>query len=177
MRMISSVSPDQVGQPDIVDLGEFCPEFAGHPRQVVGRNRIPGFLRRRQGQRDDGDIIDAAPDDHRFGNADRNPVEIGAHLVMHPQDRRIRLRADDEARRDQHFVVGGLRVDMLDPVDALDDGLERFGDKLDGVIGLQARCAQHDVDHRHRDLRLFLARQRQKRHDAEGKGREQEQAA
>jgi hypothetical protein len=28
---------------------------------------------------------------------------------------------------------------MLDPVDALDDGLERFGDKLDRVIGLQAR--------------------------------------
>jgi hypothetical protein len=143
----------------------------------LAETRIPGFLRRRQGQRDDGDIIDAAPDDHRFGNADRNPVEIGAHLVMHPQDRRIRLRADEEAGRDQHLVVGGLRVDVLDPVDALDDGLQRLGDQLDRVIGLQARGAQHDVDHRHGDLRLFLARQRQKRHDAEGKSREQEQAA
>jgi hypothetical protein len=28
---------------------------------------------------------------------------------------------------------------MLDAVDALDDGLQRLGDQLDRVIGLQAR--------------------------------------
>ena len=30
----------------------------------------------------------------------------------------------------------GLRIDVLDAVDALDDGLERLGDELDRVLGL-----------------------------------------
>ena len=56
---------------------------------------------------------------------------------------------------------------MLHAVDRLDDLFQRLGDELGGVGGLQARRADLDVDHRHRDLRLLLARQRDEGDDPE----------
>ena len=64
---------------------------------------------------------------------------------------------------------------MLDPVDALDDGLKRFGDQLFGIPGLQAIGLHMDIDHRDGDLRFFLARERDQRDDPEDEGRHQEQ--
>ena len=68
-------------------------------------------------------------------------------------------------------------IDVLDAVDALDDGLERLGDELHRVLGLEPVGADVDVDHRHGDLRLLLARQRDQRDEAERERGEQEQRA
>ena len=57
---------------------------------------------------------------------------------MNAQDRGILVRADEEARGDHDAVVLGLRIDVLDAVDALDDVLERPGDELDRLVGLVA---------------------------------------
>ena len=166
---------DDVGEPDIGQLGDLDLKLARQPREAVGRpvRRRAGLGRERDG--DDGDVVDAAADDQRFGNADRDAVHIGPHLLVHAQDRRIGIGADLEARGHHGAVVGGLRIDVLDAVDALDDRLQRLGDELDRVLGLEAVGADMDVDHRHRDLRLFLARQGDQRDDAEHQRRQQEE--
>ena len=138
--------------------------------QRVGRLRL-----RRQRQHDDGDVVDAAADDQRLGDADRDAVHVGADLFVDAQDRGVGAGADDEARGDHRAVVRGLRIDVLDAVDALDDRLQRLGDELDRVLGLQAVGAHVDVHHRHGNLRLLLARQRDQRDEAEREGRQQEQ--
>ena len=94
---------------------------------------------------------------------------------MHAQDRGILIGADEETRGDDDAVVLGLRIDVLDPVDALDDVLERPGDELDRLVRLVAVGRDHDVDHRHADLRLLLARQRGERQRARDQRRKQEQ--
>ena len=96
---------------------------------------------------------------------------------MHAQDGGVRRGADEEAGGDHHLVVGGLGIDVLDPVDALDDGLERLGDELDRVLGLQPVGADDDVDHRNRDLRLLLAGERDQRQDTEDEGGDQEEGS
>ena len=78
---------------------------------------------------------------------------------MHPEDGGIGAGAHLEAGGNDGAVVLGLGIDVLDPVDRLDDGLQRLGDQLDGVFGLEAVGAHVDVDHGDGDLRLFLARQ------------------
>ncbi len=80
---------------------------------------------------------------------------------MNPQHGCVLVGADQKPRGDNDAVVLGLRVDVLDPVDAFDDVFERAGDKLDRFVRLVAVRGDDDVDHRHADLRLFLARQRE----------------
>ena len=129
----------------------------------------------RQRQRDDRHVVDAAADDQRLGDAGGNAVIVGANFLVHAQDRIVRRGADEEARGDEDPVVDRVGVDVLDAVDRLDDGLERLGDELDGVLGLEAVGRDEDIDHRHRDLRLFLARQSDERDEAERQGRQQKQ--
>ncbi len=89
----------QIGQPDILRLGDLSAQLAGDAGQVIGADAInSGF--RRQRQRHDGHIVDTAPDDQRLRNADRNPVDVRADPVMHPQNSSIRRGADLEASRD-----------------------------------------------------------------------------
>ena len=68
-----------------------------------------------------------------------------------------------------------LRIDVLDAVDALDDVFERARDEFDRLVGLVAVGGDHDVDHRHADLRLLLARKRQRRERAREQRRDQQQ--
>ena len=63
---------------------------------------------------------------------------------------------------------------MLDAVDRLDNGLKRLGHKPGRILGLEPIGADLDVHHRHRNLRLLLARQHDKRDAAERQGRKQE---
>ena len=166
---------DDVGEADVGQLRHLDLELAGEAGEAVG---VPAFRRRGLGRKrddDDRDIVDAAADDQRLGDADRDAVEIGAHLLVDAEDRGVRAGADQEARGDHGAVVGGLRIDVLDTVDALDDRLERLGDELHRVLGLEAVGRDVDVDHRHRDLRLLLARQRDQRDEAEGERGEQEE--
>ena len=128
---------------------------------------------RRERQADDRHIVDAAPDDQRLRDADRDAVHVGAHLLVHAQDRFVGFRADEKARGYKHLVVIGLAVDVLDAVDRLDDGFERLGHEPRRILRLEAIRANLDIDHRHRDLRLFLARQLNKRDAAEHQGGKQ----
>ena len=100
---------------------------------------------------------------------------MGAQLLVHAQDGGIRRGAHEEAGGDHDVVVTRLRVDVFDSVYALDDGLERFGDKLYGVFRPQPIGLHEDVDHRHGNLWLLLARQGEQRDEAHGEGGEQEQ--
>ena len=96
-------------------------------------------------------------------------------LSLHAQHRVVLVGADDEARRHHGAVVLRLAVDVLDAGDRLDDRLQRLGHQLDRVGRLQAVGLHDDVDHRHADLRLFLARNGQQRDQARRQRREQEQ--
>ena len=86
---------------------------------------------------------------------------------MHAQDRRILIRAHEKARGDHHPVVHGLRIDMLDLADALDDLFQRLGDQLNGVGRAQAVRLHQHIHHRHADLRFLFARQHGQRERAE----------
>ncbi len=118
---------------------------------------------------DDRDVIDAAPDDQRLRNSLRQPCDVGADFLVNAQDRRVFVGSNEEARGDDDAVVLSLRIDVLDAIDALDDVFERAGDKFDCLLRLVAVGCDHDVDHRHADLRLLLARRRD---DGDGAGDE-----
>ncbi len=169
------VAAGDVSEADIVDLGEFRAQLLGELVKILVGVTISGFRLRRQRHDDDRDVVDAAADDQRLGNPDWNAIDVGADFFVHAQDRIIGFGADQEARGDHDAVVLGLAVGMLDAVDALDDGLQRLGDELDRVRRFQAVGTHGDVDHRHADLRLFLARNRQQRDKAGGKRRQQKQ--
>ena len=94
---------------------------------------------------------------------------------MYAQDGRVGGGADIETRRDERAIVLGLRIDMFDAIDALDDRLQRLGDELDGILRLQPVSGDANVDHRHRDLRLLLSRQRDEGDQPERKRGQQEQ--
>lgn len=113
----------------------------------------------REGQNDNRDIVDAAPDDQRLGNAFRQIADVGADLLINPQHRGVLVGADEEARGDDGPIVLSLRIDVLDAVDALDDVLERTGHEFDRLTRFVSVGADQDVDHRHTNLRLFLAGQ------------------
>ena len=92
----------------------------------------------RQRQVDDRDVVDAAADDQRLGDSLGQRDDVGADLLVDAQERDVLVGADQEARGDDDLVVLGLRIDVLDAVDALDDVLERPGDEFDRVLGLVA---------------------------------------
>ena len=150
---------------DVVE-GVVVPAVAGGRRQIRPR---------RQGQGDDRHVVDAPSDDQRVGNPQRDPIHIGPDLLMHPENRRILVGSDIEAGRDDHMVVEGLGIDMLDAVDALDDILEGLGHELRGIDGLETRRLHMDVDHGHADLRLLLAREAAQRQKPHGQRGEQQQ--
>ena len=151
---------DDIGAADVVDFDQLVLKFLRHLKEPVVRP-LRGLARgRRERQIDDRDVVDAAADDQRLRYALRQVGDIGADLLVNAQDRGILVRPDEEARGDHDAVVLGLRIDVLDAVDALDDVLERPGDELDRLVGLVAVGLNDDVDHRHADLRLLLARQR-----------------
>ena len=87
----------------------------------------------------------------------------------------VRIDPDLEARRDHDLVIVREGIDMLDLGDALDDGLQRLADQLDGVRRPQARGRHHDVDHGHADLRFLLAGDRREGQQADRNGGQQEQ--
>ncbi len=164
-----------VGEADVVEFRQFDLQLTRHAADTVGGPVGGGLKLRRQGEDDDGDVVDAASDDQRFGDSTRNAIDIGSDLLMHAQDRGIRTGADEKARGDHDLVVARLRIDVLDAVDALDDGFERFGDELHGIFGPEPIGLHHDVDHGNRNLRLFLARQGDQCHEPDGQCRQQEQ--
>ena len=94
---------------------------------------------------------------------------------MHAQDCVVGIGADQKTRRDHDAVVHCLAVNVLDPVDAFDDGLEWFGHEFHGIGRLQPIGNDADVDHRHADLWLLLAWNGEERNQADGERPQQEQ--
>ena len=92
---------------------------------------------------------------------------------MHPQNRFVGFGADEKARGYKHLVILGLAVDVLDAIDRLHDGFERLGHKPCRVLRLQAIRPNLDIDHRHGNLWLFLARQLHKRDTTKHQSRKQ----
>ena len=86
---------------------------------------------------------------------------------MHPDNGVIGVMAHLETDRQADPIVEGLRIHMLDAVDALENILQRFGNQFHHVVRFQAIGADHDIDDGHADLRLFLARQNVQRHRAQ----------
>ena len=164
---------DDVGEADIVDLGKLDPQILGEMIERVVGPALGGFGLRRERQADDGNIVDAARDDQRLRNADGDAVHVGAHLLMHAQNGFVRFRADEKARGHEHLVVIGLAVDVLDAVDGFDDGLQRLRHEPRRILRLEAIGANLDIDHRHGDLRLFLARKLNKGDAAQHQGGKQ----
>jgi hypothetical protein len=78
---------------------------------------------------------------------------------VHAEDRVIGARAHEKACGKKNAIILGRRIDVLDAVDRLHDHFERLGDKTHRVLCLEAIRPQRNVDHRHRDLRLLLARE------------------
>ncbi len=166
---------DDIGRPDVVDFGEFMAQFLGDLKEPVVSPASRLLRSSRQRERDDRDVIDAAANDQRFGNAFRQIADVRPDLLVHAERRDVLVRADQKARRHHDAVVVGLRIDVLDAVDALDDVFERTSHQFDGLIGFVTVGRNDDVDHRHADLRLFLARKRYERDGAGDQRRQQKE--
>ncbi len=165
---------DQIGQADIVDLGDFDLQLARDPGQVVGGDAVNTGLRR-QGQGDNRHIINATANDQRFANANRDAVHIGADLFMRAQDGAVRAGANQEPRGDHGIIIAGRGIDMFDVIDALHDGFHRLGHQFHGVIRPKAGRLNVDVHQGNRDLRLFFSGQGNQRDQTHGQGRQDHQ--
>ena len=146
------------GDADIIDFGDFTAQLG---RQIVKRAVIPlpdraGLWCQRQNH--DRHIGDAAGGDLWRGDADRNLVGVGLDLLVDAGGGGFGAGPDDKPRGHQHAIVLRLGIDVLDAIDRFDDGFERLGGQLDGIGRRQAGRGHVDIDHRHADLRLFLAR-------------------
>ena len=163
------------GKADIVDLHHLVLELLGDVIEGLIGPAARGTRRRRQGQDDDRNVVDASRHDARLWDADRYSVVIRADFFMNPHHRIVGIGADKEARRDQNMIVRRLAVDMLNAVDAFDDSLQRLGDQLSGIWSLQAVGAHLDIHHGHADLRLFFARDRDEREKAHTEGSQEKE--
>lgn len=133
------------------------------------------LLRWRKRHDQDRHIADASRNDQRLGNTCGNPVAIGAYLFVNAQHGVVWVGAHLEAGGHQHPVILGLAVDVLYSIHALDDGFQRLGHQFGGVRRAQSVGAYANIDQRHADLRLFLARNGQHREQAKRECGQQKQ--
>ena len=92
---------DDEGRADAVDLGQFVLQFLGDLEEaVVGPPaRLVGLGRQRQ--HDDGDVVDAAPDDQRLGDALGDVGRCAARIFSCTRSTAdVLVGADEKARGD-----------------------------------------------------------------------------
>ena len=94
-----------VAQADIVDLGQLGAQLHRELVEVLVGPALGGFGLRRQRQHHDRDVVDAAADDQRLGDPDRDAIEVGADFFVHAQDRVVRLGADEKPRGHHDPIV------------------------------------------------------------------------
>ena len=80
---------DDIGRADIVDLREFVLQLLGDLEKPIVRPSGGAVRPRGQREVDNRDVIDAAADDQRLGDALRKFADVGADLLMHAHDRSI----------------------------------------------------------------------------------------
>ena len=126
-------------QPHVVVAA--APQRQGHDRHVVDRARL----------------------DERAPTRRAGCGRVGRQLLVEPDERALLVLADEEA--DDHHRAAGARgrVDVLDAGHLPEQLLDRARDALLDLGRRRARHVDEHVDHRHDDLRLLLARQRDHR--------------
>jgi len=134
------------------------------------RERTQGgvvHVRRPEREGQDGHVVDLFGLHLRLLGARRQQVLVGAQLLAGAHDRRLHVLADMELQRDHaHFLIA-RGVHVLQARDLGQHALLRADQQLGDFLG---RCARHpveDVDHRHGDLGVLLARGRGQTVDAE----------
>ena len=83
-RICLRIAAGNVGQADIVGFHQFGAQLIGKLIEVLVGPARRRFRLGRQREHHDGDVVDAAADDQRFGNSDRDAVDVGANLLVHP---------------------------------------------------------------------------------------------
>ena len=120
-------------------------------------------------------IVDALRLDQRLADAGRDLVHVGRQLVVELDQRRPHLLADDELDGDDRLVAHGGGVDVIHPLDLHHDLLQRHGHLVDHLLGAGAGILDEDIDHRYRDLRVFLPRRGDQPHDTQQEKADQQQ--
>ncbi len=126
--------------------------------------------RRRQGDGHDRHVVDALRLHQGRHDALGDQVHVAVELVVELDQRGFHLLADVEAHGDHRQAFARHRVDVLDPRQLRHQPLQRLGDEVGDFRSGRAGHGDEDVDHRHRDLRILLAR---RHHHAEGADEEE----
>ena len=162
-----ALAPGQEGEADIINLGHFGAQLTGQFGQSLivplpCRPRLRG-----QCQDDNRHIVDPPHGDLREWYPGRNAVLVRLDLFIDADRGIFRVGTDQKAGGDHHAVILRLGIDVLHAVHTAHDGLKRLGHQFYRIGCGQTGCLDHDVDHRHLDLRLFLARDRDGRDQAD----------
>src|SRR5690606_23145635 len=99
-------------------------------------------------------------------------IHDGRQLRVHLQHAFLLVLADLEAHGGHRIAVAGHAVDVLDARDLPHALLDRAGQQVLRLARRRARHADDHIDHRHRDLRLLLARRRDDGDDTDRERRE-----
>ena len=136
-RICCGLSADDVGEADIVDLGQFGAQLLGELVETLVRQAVSGL--------GFGDSVSTTiatslmPRPTISGSG--MPIGMRSMLArIFSCTRRIASSALVPTRKRAVTMTRSSsvwRVDVLDAVDALDDGLERLGDELDGIVRLE----------------------------------------
>ncbi len=120
-----------------------------------------------QGQRENRHIVDGTRLDDRLRHARRNLIEVRIELAVDLDECVFLGRADQETHNHQAHSRARSGVDVFDPGDLVHEPLDGQSDAFLHLRGRGSRHGCGDVQHRHQDLRIFLARDDGDREDSE----------
>ena len=121
-----------------------------------------------QRHRQNGNIVDGARLDQRLRNSRRHTIEVRVELAIDLDQRVFLGRADKKTYNHQALPRRRSRVHIFNARNLMHQVLDRQRYPL---FHLGRGCARHsggNVQHRNKDLRLFLARNDRDREDSNG---------
>ncbi len=128
-----------------------------------------------QRERDHRHVVDALGLDQRLAHAGRDAVEVGLDLVVELDEGLPHLFAHFELHRHHRAVALRRRVDVIDAGDLAHQPLQRVGGEARHLLRGDAGIGEEHIDHRHRDLRVFLPGCEDQPHDTEAETGQQQQ--
>ena len=114
-----------------------------------------------EGERDDGHVVHRLGLDQRRRGPGWDLVLVRLQLVVELDQRVLHVLADLELYGDHGLLAHGHGIDMLDAGQLRHQPFQRSCHQIGDLLGGTTRIAHEDVHHRHRDLRVFLARREQ----------------